>query len=117
MYFIPDFDETTGSYGGEDPYGECYYYWGPIVDGLFNWETAWPKRGSPSPGTVGADYPGDISYDLIVQKGALAENKGLMIGCLRTVIVLVAYTDFYFVRIKSSPVQELSKPCPEIANS
>jgi len=49
MYFCPDFDETTGYYGGADSHGGWYYYWGPVVDCIFSWESAWPVRGTPLP--------------------------------------------------------------------
>ena len=80
MFFIPDFDETTGYYGGEDAYDGWYYYWGDVIDGLFSWESAWPKRGNPSPGTVGGAYDGDITPDLKVQKGALDRELTYMMG-------------------------------------
>lgn len=80
MYFVPDFDETTGYYGGKNSYSGWYYYWGDVVDGLFSWETAQPVRGSPSPGTVGAAYADDVSLDETVMFGARAEGKGYMMG-------------------------------------
>ncbi|MCJ1312879.1 hypothetical protein MMC25_006555 [Agyrium rufum] len=80
MYFIPDFDETGGYYGDESSIEGWYDYWGPVVDGVFSWESAWPQRGNPSPGTVGGAYPGDIGPDLSVQAGAIQNNKGYMMG-------------------------------------
>jgi len=80
MYFVPDFDETSGYYGGQSSYSGWYYYWGPVVDGLFSWESAWPERGNPNPGTLGGAYPGDIGPDLTVQTGAIQNGKGYMMG-------------------------------------
>lgn len=91
MYFIPDFDETAGYYGGEESYPGWYYYWGGVVDGLFSWESAWPKRGNPSPGTVGGLYPGDTSPDNTVQTGTIQYNKGYMMGNLSSLKRMVAY--------------------------
>ena len=51
-------------------------YWGDIVDGIFSWEANWPAR---VPG-YGGNYPGDVSPDVVVQKGAIAHGKLYMIG-------------------------------------
>ena len=91
MYFIPEFDDTDGYYQAASSVGILSYpwftqkilntafqwwsYWGDVVDGLFSWDAAWPPSSSLS-GT----YPGDVSPDLPVIKGAVAHDKGYMIG-------------------------------------
>ena len=40
VYFVPDFDGTLGYYEADPGWWE---YWGPIVDGLFSWDSVWPN--------------------------------------------------------------------------
>ena len=54
---------------------QWWSYWGDVVEGLFSWEAAWPALGG-----FGGKSPGDISPDLPVINGAVAHNKGYMIG-------------------------------------
>lgn len=49
IYFCPDFDETDGYYNGTAALPGWWYYWGPVVDCIFSWETSWPKRSTPLP--------------------------------------------------------------------
>ncbi|RDW87891.1 hypothetical protein BP5796_03585 [Coleophoma crateriformis] len=72
MYFMPDFDETTGYYTGDDAW---WYYWGDICDGIFSWESAWPMRAGK-----GGLYPGDVSPDRTVIQGAHSRDKYYMMG-------------------------------------
>ncbi|KAH8662391.1 glycosyl hydrolase family 71-domain-containing protein [Xylariales sp. PMI_506] len=67
MYFIPDFDETDGYYDSADAW---WTYWGPVMDGLCSWESAWPERAG-----YGGAYPGDVSPDLPVLSGAHSHDK------------------------------------------
>lgn len=39
IYFVPSFDDANGYY--DNPQG-FFEKWGDIIDGAFNWETAWP---------------------------------------------------------------------------
>lgn len=72
MYFMPDFDETEGYYDAADGW---WAYWGPIVDGIFSWESAWPERGG-----FGGKTPGDVTVDVPVIEGAHKRNKMYMMG-------------------------------------
>lgn len=51
------------------------YYWGPIVDGVFSWETAWPEYNG-----FGSDGVGDVSVDQTVLNGVRAHLKTYMMG-------------------------------------
>lgn len=51
------------------------YYWGPIVDGIFSWESAWPERNG-----FGGVSIGDVSVDEKPLAGAHAHNKAYMMG-------------------------------------
>lgn len=77
LYFVPDFDNTTGYY---DAAPEWWKYWGDVVDGVFSWEAAWPKRAG-----VGGAFPGDIGLDKTVLAGAQAHGKSYMMGTSSTV--------------------------------
>lgn len=59
---VVDFGETRGN-------------WGPVLDGVSSWESAWPQ-------IVGSDpsKPGDISKDEKVLSPATGRNKEYMIG-------------------------------------
>ncbi|WKT51246.1 hypothetical protein QSH57_016216 [Fusarium oxysporum f. sp. vasinfectum] len=72
MFFMPDFDETEGYYDSAD---EWRSYWGPIVDGIFSWESAWPERKG-----FGGKYAGDVSIDVPVLSGAHKHDKLYMMG-------------------------------------
>ncbi|KAJ0152877.1 Berberine bridge enzyme-like 21 [Fusarium oxysporum f. sp. albedinis] len=71
-FFMPDFDETEGYYDSAD---EWWSYWGPIVDGIFSWESAWPERKG-----FGGKYAGDVSIDVPVLSGAHKHDKLYMMG-------------------------------------
>ena len=47
VYLVPDIDDTAG-YNTSSP--AWWDYWGPVVDGTFSWETAWPKVGETTDG-------------------------------------------------------------------
>lgn len=51
------------------------FYWGPIVDGIFSWESAWPDRNG-----FGGVSIGDVSVDMKPLAGAHAHNKAYMMG-------------------------------------
>ncbi|SCV50154.1 uncharacterized protein FFFS_09366 [Fusarium fujikuroi] len=72
MFFMPDFDETDGYYDSADAW---WSYWGPIVDGIFSWESAWPERKG-----FGGKYAGDVSIDVPVLAGAHKHDKLYMMG-------------------------------------
>ncbi|KIN03443.1 glycoside hydrolase family 71 protein, partial [Oidiodendron maius Zn] len=83
IYFCPDFDETDGYYNGTAALPGWWYYWGPVVDCIFSWETSWPKRSTPMPDpnpNIGAAFPGDVTMDEMVQAGALANEADYMMG-------------------------------------
>ncbi|KAF4500771.1 Glucan endo-1,3-alpha-glucosidase agn1 [Fusarium agapanthi] len=67
MVFMPDFDETDRYYDSTDGW---WSYWGPIVDGIFSWESAWPERKG-----FGGKYAGDVSIDVPVLAGAHKHDK------------------------------------------
>lgn len=69
---MPDFDETKGYYEAADGWWE---YWGPVVDGIFSWETAWPERGG-----FGGKFAGDVSIDVTMAKSAAKHKKMYMMG-------------------------------------
>ena len=69
IYFVPDFDQTTGYYDAADGW---WNYWGSIVDGLFSWESNWPETGNTN--------GGDTSRDEKVMAGAKKRNKSYMMG-------------------------------------
>lgn len=50
-------------------------YWEDLLEGTFSWELAWPERAGK-----GADFPGDISKDLIVMDSMKEHKKDYMIG-------------------------------------
>ena len=68
MYLVPSFDDIEGYY--DDPQG-FFARWGDIVDGAFNWETAWPAAG---------DTPANVSStaDEAFQQAAVAAGKDFM---------------------------------------
>ncbi|KAL6862892.1 hypothetical protein ACO1O0_003131 [Amphichorda felina] len=70
MYFVPSFDDIEGYY--DDPQG-FFARWGDIVDGAFNWETAWPAPG---------DTPANVSStaDEAFQQAAVAASKDFMMS-------------------------------------
>lgn len=70
MYFVPDFDGTSGYYTAAAGWWD---YWGDYVDGLFSWESAWPERAG-----LGGQYPGDISPDQTVIGGTSSRGKSYM---------------------------------------
>lgn len=51
IYFVPSFDDTPGYYDNPPSF---FDYWSDVVDGAFNWETAWPQ-GSGKPENVSSD--------------------------------------------------------------
>ncbi len=69
MYFILDFDETSGSYEGAVGW---YQYWGDLVEGLFSWESAWL--------VVDSTDEGDMSKDVTFMAAATTHGKGYMVG-------------------------------------
>jgi hypothetical protein len=71
-YFWPDFDETLGYYQNDEGW---WNYWGDVCDGIFSWESAWPERAG-----FGGEYPGDVSVDVSVIKGAQKHGKAYMMG-------------------------------------
>lgn len=81
IYFIPDFDDTQGYYQADPGWWD---YWGGVVDGLFSWESTWPK--------VGAKNDGDVSLDNTVKGGASARGKSYMAG-----LSMLQYKDSYGV--------------------
>ncbi|CAJ2501013.1 Uu.00g038660.m01.CDS01 [Anthostomella pinea] len=70
VYLIPN-PEADGSYYS-DP-ATFWGTWGSALDGVFSWETAWPKQ-SDSPVNVSA------SQDQVVKSGADAAGKAYMMG-------------------------------------
>ncbi|KAL2291156.1 hypothetical protein FJTKL_13817 [Diaporthe vaccinii] len=72
VYFIPDFDDTEGYYKASEAW---WGNWGPVLDGVSSWESAWPQ-------IVGSDpsKPGDVSKDEKVLTSANGRDKGYMIG-------------------------------------
>lgn len=56
MHFVPVFDDLSNYYS--DPAG-FFADWDSIVDGAFNWETAWPGR-SDSPVNVSSSRDEDM---------------------------------------------------------
>jgi hypothetical protein len=81
IYFVPDFDDTEGYYQAA---GGWWNYWGGVVDGLFSWESTWPK--------VNARNDGDVSLDNTVKGGASARGKTYMAG-----LSMLQYKDSYGV--------------------
>ena len=81
-FFIPDFDQTAG-YWDNSP--DWWSYWGPHVDGLFSWESAWPVVGATDDGSVthpdSGSGPSNSAQgsDVTVMKGATAHSKPYMI--------------------------------------
>lgn len=69
VYLVPDFDQTQGYY---DAHPGWWGYWGDVVDGLFSWESTWPKTGSRN--------TNDCSLDKTVAGGARQRKKSYMIG-------------------------------------
>lgn len=68
VYFVPSFDDASGYY--DDPEG-FFSQWGDVIDGAFNWETAWPEA---------EDTPANVSStaDAEFHKAAAAANKDFM---------------------------------------
>jgi hypothetical protein len=62
IFFMPDFDNTTGYWTGDDGW---WYYWGGVVDGLFSWESAWPPMGE-SAATQEGSYGGVARDDPVI---------------------------------------------------
>lgn len=56
FYFVPSFDDTPGYYDHPPSFFE---YWSEVVDGAFNWETAWPP-GSGKPQNVSSEADADF---------------------------------------------------------
>lgn len=67
IYLVPDFDDTAG-YNTSDP--GWWGYWGDLVQGVFSWETTWPKVGIET-------YSDDI--DQIVIDGTYKHVKSYMV--------------------------------------
>jgi len=72
IYFVPNFDGTLGYYENNPGW---WQYWGPVVDGLFSWESSWPLRVGK-----GGMFPGDVSPDVKVMRGTAEHGKSYMIG-------------------------------------
>lgn len=70
LYLVPSFDDAPGYY--ENPQG-FFEQWGDVVDGAFNWETAWPPA---------VDTPTHVSAtaDAAFQDAAAASGKDFMMG-------------------------------------
>lgn len=51
LYFIPSFDDISGYYNDAPAF---FQQWGDIIDGAFNWETAWPPA-EDRPANVSAE--------------------------------------------------------------
>ncbi|EQB48340.1 hypothetical protein CGLO_12428 [Colletotrichum gloeosporioides Cg-14] len=86
MFFIPDFDKTTGYYESHPGWWE---YWGDLVDGLFSWESAWPERDG-----YGSKSPGDVSLDISIAQGAHNHSKLYMVP-----LSLLQYKNSYNVSV------------------
>lgn len=67
VYFVPDFDDTTGYYASD---ANWWNYWAKTVDGLFTWETAWPAAA----GEV------EVARDNKVLAAAVDHQKSYMVG-------------------------------------
>ncbi|CAG8983304.1 hypothetical protein HYALB_00007432 [Hymenoscyphus albidus] len=61
VYFVPDLDHTQGFNTSHPAWWD---YWGPVIDGVTAWESAWPIRGG-----FGGNYPGDTEWDKKVIEG------------------------------------------------
>ncbi|KAH0437113.1 hypothetical protein CcaCcLH18_03981 [Colletotrichum camelliae] len=94
MFFIPDFDKTTGYYESHPGWWE---YWGDLVDGLFSWESAWPERDG-----YGGRSPGDVSLDLSIAQGAHNHSKLYMVP-----LSFLQYKNSYNVSVYRAGLQAL----------
>ncbi|KAK2773607.1 glucan endo-alpha-glucosidase agn1 [Colletotrichum kahawae] len=88
MFFIPDFDKTTGYYESHP---------GDLVDGLFSWESAWPERDG-----YGSRSPGDVSLDLSIAQGAHNHSKLYMVP-----LSFLQYKNSYNVSVYRAGLQAL----------
>lgn len=80
LHFVPSFDDLDGYY--EDP-ASFFEKWGDIVDGAFNWETAWPG-GSGKPANVSSDDDADwhdaatdVQKDFMMREYLQPQNETL----------------------------------------
>ena len=87
MYFVPDFDSVPDYY--DDP-SSFFAQYSNVVDGVFNWETAWPGSGLFSHQNVSTDS------DLPVQQAASAAGKSFMIGLSSLQFKDIDGLGFYF---------------------
>ncbi|KAF1989077.1 glycoside hydrolase family 71 protein [Aulographum hederae CBS 113979] len=66
-YFIPNFDNAPNYFDASDSF---WSQWNSVVDGLFSWETAWPK--------VTEAGTGSITQDQKIASGASKKGKVYM---------------------------------------
>ncbi|KAF2802300.1 uncharacterized protein BDZ99DRAFT_527667 [Mytilinidion resinicola] len=77
VYFIPNIGEKTAGYYTSDP--GWWAYWGPPIDGVFGWESAWPVEGATNQADVSIDNQvmgGSSKYP----NGTVGHGKTYMIG-------------------------------------
>lgn len=71
VFLIPNLDGIPGYWEFHPGFWE---HWGPVVDGLFSWESAWPERNGK-----GGAFAGDIEPDVPLMDGLKEKNKKYMI--------------------------------------
>ncbi|CAM1508159.1 Fc.00g050070.m01.CDS01 [Cosmosporella sp. VM-42] len=78
LFFMPDFDHTEGYWQAAPGWWE---HWGAVINGIVSWESSWPNCGG-----YGANYPGDISTDMVPYQGTLAHKKDVDGVCFAVVM-------------------------------
>ncbi|KAK0638185.1 Glucan endo-1 [Lasiodiplodia hormozganensis] len=100
VYLVPDFDQTQGYY---DAAPGWWSYWGEVVDGLFSWESSWPK--------VGDRNTADMNLDKTVANGARDRKKAYMIG-----LSMLQYKNAYGARLWRAGEDLLTQRMKNILN-
>ncbi|OJD38735.1 glycoside hydrolase family 71 [Diplodia corticola] len=100
LYFVPDF---AGMIGEGNQTAAWWDEWDGVIDGLFDWESAWPERGLSNTQSIAAD---------VVQVDSTAsQNKTYMIG-----MSMLQYKNSYGANIYRAGEENLSWRIHNILN-
>ncbi|KAK0645359.1 hypothetical protein DIS24_g7965 [Lasiodiplodia hormozganensis] len=100
VYFVPDF---AGMIGEGNQTASWWKKWDDVIDGLFNWEAAWPERGLSTTPSIAADK---VQID-----STNSQNKTYMIG-----LSMLQYKNSYGANIYRAGEENLSWRIHNILN-
>ncbi|KAL1618872.1 hypothetical protein SLS54_006987 [Diplodia seriata] len=100
IYFVPDF---AGMIGEGNQTASWWHKWDGVIDGLFDWESAWPERGLSTTSSHAAD---DVQM-----ASTASQNKTYMIG-----MSMLQYKNSYGANIYRAGEENLSWRIHNILN-